>query len=314
MKTPSVCVRAVAGVLCSLIVAWTALVADEPPRPKEAEKERPSQKQAAEYKALFEKVGRAGLPDLTKDKDTSLALQASWELHKKLVKRTKRAGPVLKDVQSNETYDAAEVKKFVEFVKERTKAPVPGWWADRLADLDVYKERSHLSWAEAHKLKEVALGKEDVWRVRDGVTLALKDGTISYRSGDVSLEFPKNLFDITSFEDALADLVTEKVTCLAKYRSELGGGRFRVAGFENKSGKHIWSAETWPVHPFPHFGPTTEQRVEMTRAGDTVFVFGATTRGLYVEAFDLGTGKCQFRFCTSYWGNPSEQWNLKPGD
>ena len=118
---------------------------------------------------------------------------------------------------------------------------------------------------------------KDVWRVRDGVTLALKDKAVSYRSAGVSLEFPKNFLDTILFEDTLADLVAEKVTCLAKYRSK-GGGKFRVAGFENKSGKHIWWADVWDVHPFPIAGYAGEHRIEMTRAGDTVFVFGGHTR------------------------------------
>ena len=41
------------------------------------------------YKKLFQEVGRAGLKDLRKDEDTSIALQAAWELSKKPVMRAK---------------------------------------------------------------------------------------------------------------------------------------------------------------------------------------------------------------------------------
>src|SRR5262245_57447199 len=35
------------------------------------------------WKALLQRVGPAGLPELMKDKDTSIAVQAAWEAHKK---------------------------------------------------------------------------------------------------------------------------------------------------------------------------------------------------------------------------------------
>jgi hypothetical protein len=40
-------------------------------------------------------------------------------------------------------------------------------------------------------------------------------------------------------------------------------------------------------------------------------VFGMESHGAYIEAFDAGTGKVRFRFCTCYWSEHSETWGLK---
>ena len=52
-------------------------------------------------------------------------------------------------------------------------------------------------------------------------------------------------------------------------------------------------------------------RVELAGKDGSVFVFGTESHGMYLEAFDLATGKCQFRFCSCYWFTFSETWNLK---
>jgi hypothetical protein len=50
---------------------------------------------------------------------------------------------------------------------------------------------------------------------------------------------------------------------------------------------------------------------EVVGLGDTVYVFGAESRGVYLEAFEAATGKARFRFCTGYWFHWSEAWGLK---
>ena len=115
--------------------------------------ERPEDKAKA-YRLLFEKVGRPGLPDLMKGKDTGLALQASWEFHKKLVKRPKKP-----DRGPDDTYAPAEMKKFVEFLKDRTKSPVPEWWQLAITDLSVNKGGGHMYFGfnqEPKPLEEMA--------------------------------------------------------------------------------------------------------------------------------------------------------------
>jgi hypothetical protein len=277
--------------------------------------ERPEEKQAQAYRELFEKVGRAGLTDLTKDKDTGLALQASWELHKKLVPRPKVPGAPRPLAAPDDTYDPKEIKKFLDFLKDRTKAPVPDWWEKGISELYVdERAQGHIYFGEDPEevLTKIELGKRP-WYVRKGVKLTLRDGTYSYEAGDVAIEYKvKNKRHESFIDVGLADVTVGKVTCLAPFPT-VNAFPFYVAAFESKGGKYLWESEVWALKRRSHQGSSARHRVELTMKGDAVFVFGAAFWGMYLEAFDLGTGKCQFRFCTSYWGHASEKWNLKPG-
>src|SRR5687767_15027317 len=72
-------------VFLSFISALIAAEPAPPPRPV-GQLKAPPNEQAEVYQDLFELVGKPGLLKLSMSKDTSLALQASWEDHKKLVK------------------------------------------------------------------------------------------------------------------------------------------------------------------------------------------------------------------------------------
>lgn len=308
--------RTAIGFVCSLIVAAGALNADDPkpPRPKA---EEPEEKQARTYRELFEKVGRSGLPALTESKDTGLTLQASWELHKKVVERAEVPGARKFVLAPKQTYDATEMKKFVAFLKERTKAPVPDWWEKGIQSLYVASEaKIHIYFGEEKPLSllDKIEFKNKAWYVKKGAKLSVRDGMYSYRNGDVAIEYTRNGESHLLFSgDCVADVSAEQNACVATY-PEVNGFPFRIAGFERKSGKRLWESDVWALKRRGHLGSSAEHRVELTTKGDTVFAFGAAFLGMYLEAFDLGTGKCQFRFCTSYWGHNSEEWNLKPND
>src|SRR5436305_11912690 len=114
MSTLLAVARAFSGRFLISVTLCAPLVAAEPappPRPVVRLKETPSE-QAKAYKELFERVGKSGLIGLSKSEDTSLALQAAWESHKKLVPADKQRAGLPKH-----TYDPKELNKFVEFFK-----------------------------------------------------------------------------------------------------------------------------------------------------------------------------------------------------
>lgn len=275
----------------------------------------PAQEQARTYRALFEKVGRAGLPELAKSKDTGLALQASWELHKKIVKRAEKG---LHGDQG--TYDRYEVKKFLSALKERTGAPVPEWWRATISGLEIDLEwrtfhlvdsRTYLDHRAKQRIpgtKQAKIGDRE-FSVCGEVSLTLDGETVAYKSGDFSLELPKD-FLRGGVWDALADATVNKTVCLAPYTT-YGGFGFTIAGFEASNSKRLWEVKSWATGRRVIIGATADHRVELIAKGDTLFVFGAELLGMYVEGFDLATGKCRFRFCTSYWDHFSEKWDIK---
>src|SRR5262245_27547232 len=97
-----------------------------------------SREKADAYKKIFQKVGRAELGELMKDEYTGIALQAAWESHRKPIER-----PMLIPNRADDVYDPAELQKFVTFLKDRTKAPVPDWWAETIVGIDLFPGRHH---------------------------------------------------------------------------------------------------------------------------------------------------------------------------
>jgi hypothetical protein len=304
--------RAISVRVLIFVPLCASLVAAEPappPRPVVRLKETPD-KQAKAYKALFERVGKSGLVGLSKDEDTSLALQAAWEIHKKLIISDKQVG-----WRPKHTYDPKEMNKFVAFFKERTQAPVPDWWVDGIVDLAVWEGEFHL-WVEANsrlrEYTEIAFPNH-VWYVRKGVDIAMKAESCTYKAGGVSIDFPKPKAPTDRFVgDCLIDAPGKTITCLGVYRSSRPL-RFDLAGFETKSGKRLWLSEVWALGEWGASGPNSDHRAALVTKGATIYVFGAARQGLYAEAFDLETGHCMYRFCTSYWGHWSEKWDLNPG-
>ena len=89
-----------------------------------------------------------------------------------------------------------------------------------------------------------------------------------------------------------------------------GGFPYKLACLAGKGGKPVWTTEVWAAGRLILMGKGVH-RLELAENDDTLFVFGAESHGMYLEAFDSATGKCRYRFCTGYWFNFSEGWDLK---
>jgi hypothetical protein len=257
-------------------------------------------KAATAYRRYFAHLGRAGLRERLTDKDTAIALHAAWEVHKKPVKRAK-----LIDNRADHIYDRDELSKFVAFLKDRTKAPVPDWWTEAIAEVELFPGRHHgFPWKNTvPKLRKTKTGLY----VPDGVKLEEDGGMLVYTAGDRAVEFQKSAF-ADGLDDCFLGLVGEKRSVIAAY-SDASGFAFTIAGFEGKGGKPTWKAEVWAAGRMILAGQGYHN-VELKEKDGVVFVFGAESHGMYLEAFDIATGKCQYRFCTCYWFNFSEMWDL----
>jgi hypothetical protein len=256
---------------------------------------------AKAYKALFEKVGKAGLSELMKNEDTGIALQAAWEVHKKVVKRPKEERGRVDDI-----YDPDELKKFVEVVKKRTKAPVPDWWAKNILDVDAFVGEHHAFISEKDAGQKTVKSKAGASVPNAAELEELKEALV-YTVGKRSVEFPKDTFG--KLADCYAGVIGEKRSAVAAY-SDSSGFAFEIAGFEGKGGKPTWKSDVWASGRTILAG-AGHHWVEVIEKDGTVCVFGAESHGMYAEAFDLATGKSTFRFCTGYWFNFSEAWHIK---
>ena len=255
------------------------------------------------YKDYFLRLGLGGLRDRVKDEDTGIALQAAWEVHKKPIKRpTQIIGRV------DDVYDPGELAKFLEVLNDRTKAPVPDWWAKNILDVDLFPGRHHAFIGSAKraapKLREA---KEGVG-VAETAKLEEKADILVYTVGSRVVRFPKATFDEVLLA-SYTGLMGDKRAIIAAF-SPLSGFPFKLAGFTGEGGKPAWKVDVWAAGRTSLAGEG-HHWVELKEKGDTVFVFGAESHGMYLEGFEAATGKCRFRFCTCYWFNFSEAWGLK---
>ncbi len=249
------------------------------------------------YEFYFLRIGRAGLKDLLNDENTGIALQAAWETHLKPVRQFNSL-----QQGNDENVEPAELGEFVDFFKQRTKVPVPDWWAATVT-----------KWPEwPHPFDEpIVTGPEapmNAMFTRKNLRVEMKGDMLVCKAGDGSIEFPKN-----TFRDPLANSF---VGSLGKQRSVVAAyqtsGAFpsELAGFTGKGGTPAWRADVWGCGR-GYYGSLSYHFVEMTERNGIVSLFGVEPFGAYAEAFDAVSGTVQFRFCTSYWGNSSEAWGLK---
>jgi hypothetical protein len=263
------------------------------------------EEKAAAYKAYFTKVGRAGLAGLMKDEDVGIALQAAWETH---TKPARRAKPV--PYRVDDVYDPDELKKFAAFVKDRTKAPVPDWWSGEVVAVGLSPGTAHGFAGDSKRLNWRMRADKAGVEVPEGAELERKGDALVYSAGGRSVEFPRSALPIDKGR-TVTGVITETGAALAVSGPRgAGGGSFKVFGFTGKGGKPAWVADVWAAGRTILAG-YSPHRVDLVEKDGTLFVFGAESHGAYVEAFDMETGRCRFRFCSCYWFHFSESWGLR---
>ncbi|VTU02329.1 Uncharacterized protein OS=Planctomyces limnophilus (strain ATCC 43296 / DSM 3776 / IFAM 1008 / 290) GN=Plim_1006 PE=4 SV=1 [Gemmataceae bacterium] len=259
-------------------------------------------KRGEAYQALFEHVGQKGLSDLTKSTDTGIALQASWELHKKLIKRAKHIPGRTDDI-----YDPDQIAKFLVVLKDRTKAPVPEWWSTTLQDVGVFTGEHHAFWGDLDpQLQRTRKGGPYHPK---GVKLTENGDQLKYAASGRAISVNKSAFKV-QLADYYPGYVDEKAAYLAPCWLQCAVP-FQVAALEGKGGKPAWVADVWAANGGGGGSGPPHHRVEVVATDKAVYVFGSEAHGMYVEAFDAATGMNLFRFCTCYWDRFSERWNIK---
>lgn len=222
-------------------------------------------------------------------------MQATWETHKKSVKRNP---PIAH--RTDWVFDKKPAEAFVAFFAKRVKSDPPAWWRTTLLNGEVFPEMHHafISLAE-----ELPLGPKVEVKVNEVIITAGKQSVrVSMTAYDKATSFPE-------IATAPVALWGEELSFFA--RPTFRGYPFKVAGVDSKTGSKLWEASVWASRRGFSSGPAGRNPVEIRREGDTVIVYGCESHGMFAEGFDAKTGKCQFRFCTCYWFNFSEAWGLK---
>lgn len=256
------------------------------------------EKTATAYKAFFLRLGRAGLRELMKDEDIGISLQATWEAH---LTPAKRKEPDT-DGRTDDVYDSDKLQKFLAYLKDRTKAPVPGWWAKGITDVDLFPGRHHAFIKPGKEQKD-----EGEANPQGRPTIKEKGDNLVFSAKGRSVEFPKSTFDEVLLP-GFTGILGEKRSVIAAL-TPISGFSFKLAGFTGGGGKPAWTADVWAAGR-DFLGGVGYHRMDMKEKDGIIYLFGMESHGAYMEAFDAATGKCRFRFCTCYWFHFSEAWGL----
>jgi hypothetical protein len=110
--------------------------------------------------------------------------------------------------------------------------------------------------------------------------------------------------------DSVTNVKTDKWSVFA--RAQIVGFRYELACYMPVGGAPAWVVDVWSAgRTCAGGGGFGCHRVELREKGGRIYVFGAESHGMYLEVFELATGKCLYRFCTCYWFNFSEAWGLR---
>jgi len=253
-----------------------------------------SREVASAYRKLFTRFGLAGLPALMEDSDTSIALQAAWEFHRKVVRRPR---PI--EYRTDWILDKEELKSFLRVVAKRLGSQPPNWWRVALLNADAFPGQHHAFFL-LEKPPETAKARVE----RE--TVLISEGTKSIRMAKSDFERAGRWPSLEAPPVAHFGPDFSFVT-----RPTFRGYPFNLFAFDSATDAHLWTATVWAARRGMSTGNRGENPVEIRRSGAIVLVYGCESHGLYLEGFDARTGACKFRFCSCYWFNNSEKWRLK---
>lgn len=301
-------------VLCAMTIPAPAQSKPEPPvatlRQKVLDAKRWQESQDAR-RALLQRVGPAGLTDLTKDEDTGIALLASWEQVRLTVpdKESDQRTPV----------DARKLAWFLGFLEGRARVELPPWWAETVRGCGAYGRDSIRPEMPRFNrpYDRVGLGSA---RGPRGTTLE-RDTTRAYsppkvvlRLGKESALVPEPLLDPSgsvpkqvvgrlNADDSIGNvsaLIKGDRCYLAVH--EDSPHSYRVFRIDRRNGEVTWTSDVWGHAPGIFGGRPGPMYVTVTDQGGRVVLFGASGAGFHIEAFRADDGKNLFRFSSSYSG------------
>lgn len=240
--------------------------------------------------------------------DDTVALLAVWT---RAARRVRRGSPT--DV---------EIKQFLGFVEGRLRAPVPGRWSDCLENATRPQRDSDLTKLEIPRaaglpaaagntfirLQKSVSGTTFPSRAEtsdtDQVSIDVYPGPKSrppihiLKIEDIDLEIPGREVTVNDSVGVGGAVMVKPddqilVVCVGSIYRDTG---FPILAFRPGQRNPIWTQRSWvSSHATGEIASA-----EIVIRGDRVVVFWSTEREIAIEGFSQKTGKCSFRFSTSY--------------
>lgn len=248
------------------------------------------------YQALLSDLGPEALATMLSDTNKGIALHAAWELHRRVIENPAHA--------SGYTYSREELAKFTRFLKDKIKISAPEWWSTALMEMDVFPGDHHASSRTMGQWPRLVRSKIGLF-VPVGADLQMTGEDLVYLENERTIVSPASAFE-KLMTDSYVGVSAGERSLVAGFCSA-SGCKYKLVCVESDSKKLVWVADVWATGPKSGSG-NDKHRVTLIERSGVVYVFGADSNGLYLEAFEFTSGRPQFRFCTCYWSNYPEAW------
>ena len=259
----------------------------------------------------FEKYFKHVSPDnpiqlsaLKTDENTNIALQAAWHLN--LVSTPNWS----KNATRRYFLKSGDAQRFFGFLEGRTGLTIPEWWQ---TDSSFPDERSLTDSQHQDAIKPLPANYPWQFSLVSHVRFEKVNAGLKLETNGLSIVVPGDL--LTKFEEdaGFEGLHYCKVrghgdaVFLAFF--DTVGDSGPLVCIDAKKNEVRWTSKMWALgRPVDGLRGGCVTRIELEydkRQPKNIIVWGASwnakVHGNYVEAFDIETGKTDFRFSTNYW-------------
>ena len=269
---------------------------------KQPSKSRPSVADC--YKKLFESIGPNGVSALQSHRHTGIAIQAAWE-------ETAMTAPPADRPSSPSSPDSEKLAWFLSFVEGRARVTAPEWWKESVRGAKVnrvYRVGSaawpkaplyhHFSMIDGKPISNIIADQDsESWRNEASAPLDTRllrrDGSITIEIGSDVATVPDLFFDC----GRISCLLTKTACYLAPHHH--AGDSFELFSVDRATGELSWKSNVVATNWGSLTSGKHDMWVTITEQDHRLVVFGASTTGVFVEAFRPDDGGNLFRFSSS---------------
>ncbi len=258
------------------------------------------QKAGQAFEKFFKSVApqdTSWLSILKTDTNISIALQAAW--HQKIVATPNWS----KSSERGWFLTPNDAQRFFGFLEGRTGSTIPEWWQSESSFPDL-RLLSDWEGEEFESLPKSCSPWE--FRIESSITAEKVDDGIKLASDNSSIIIPGKLLTQLDDKDGLdqCKIYFIEGRAFVAFFSDFGDPGPLIC-LDVKSNKVLWTSEMWALGKMEggaSGGWATRLELQSSKhRSNEIVIWGAGNFGNYVEAFDVETGKADFRFSTNYW-------------
>ncbi|MCH7603617.1 MAG: hypothetical protein IIB54_12705 [Planctomycetes bacterium] len=241
------------------------------------------------YQQIFGEATIEQLKEFESQSDYHLAIPAGWELLRRTLPKKRRDDIIY--------HDEKALSKFLDSVEDHIKVDVPSAWRKAVLSAQL-PGRSDIWYVMPQFLKIPHAFIEDEQGSRPATLRSADEGFEFVTEDEIEiwkvplLERPMPPHPCARLE------VTKESLFFARY--PFVPIPFDLQAMDRKSGKVVWSTQVWAAGDFTGYRGPHWHYVDFVVKDEMLIVFGLSVGSMYIEKFDVKTGKNLFRFNQIY--------------